>query len=289
MKLAAALAAVRDELIRGGAGEAEARAQSRLLLGHLLGRAPADLARCLWQEVDIAPLAPLVAALLRGEPLQYLLGETEFMGLPFFCTPAALIPRPDSEILVETALAELEADKIPAPRLVDLCCGGGCLGLSLAHYLPQARLLATDISAAALELAQRNAVRLGLASRVRFRCGDLLAALDGELPADLIIANPPYIPGAELDSLPAAVQREPRLALDGGGDGLSFYRRLAAGAGRWLQPGGLLLLEHGDDQQQAVIDLLEQAGLVAIRPLRDYGQRPRGVLCRKPATGWDEE
>ena len=265
-------------MTRAGIAREEAKSMIRLLLAARLGCSLTQLPLHFQEETDFSLLQPDLEQLEAGMPLQYLLGESEFMGLPFLLTPAVLIPRFDSEALVEQAIASMK--EMPAPRIADVCTGSGAFALSLAYYLPEAEVVASDISPEALAVAKENARRLKVAERVRFYVGDLLVPLQllGER-YHLLTANPPYIRRGELSSLPLPVRREPRLALDGGVDGLDFYRRLAKEAGALLFPGGRLLLEHGDGQGDAVCRMLEAAGFSALCRICDYGGRERGVLA----------
>ena len=194
-----------------------------------------------------------------GEPLQYVLGTADFMGLRFHCDARALIPRPDTETLCELALRALKG-RI-RPRVLDLCCGTGAIGLSVAHCRPDARVLLTDVSADALSLAEENAGALGV-SNAEFTRGDLFDAA-GEEAFDLIACNPPYLDEADMAALQQEVRREPALALFGGPDGLDFYRRIARDAPAHLKSGGVLLLEVGQGQADAVRDLLSWGQCVA--------------------------
>ena len=188
-----------------------------------------------------------------GEPVQYILGTADFMGLRFEVGPGVLIPRQDTETLVEAALIALQGGG-PAPSVLDLCAGSGCIGLSLASLAPHAQVTLADVSRDALEIARRNMHALGVKAELRH--GDLFAAVRHER-FDLIASNPPYIPRGELAGLQKEVQYEPRLALDGGVDGLDFYRRIAQEAGDHLNPGGSLWLEVGAGEAPAVLDLLK--------------------------------
>lgn len=274
-----ALADTRRRLLAAGLAEGEAWMQARILTAAHCGAALRELPFRLEQTLDAAALAADLARLLAGEPIQYVLGETEFMGLRFRCSPAALIPRLDSEPLVARALALFRA--ADAPYIADTCTGSGAYALALAHYLPQSRVAACDISANALALAAENAALLDVAGRVELLQGDLLAPLAGRGPVfDLITANPPYIATAALDALAPQLKHEPRLALDGGADGLCLYARLAGQAAGLLRPGGWLLLEHGDDQAAAVLRIARAAGFTACEQLQDYAHRPRGLLAR---------
>ena len=188
-----------------------------------------------------------------GEPVQYILGSADFMGLKFQVGPAVLIPRQDTETLVEAALIALQSGP-RSPAVLDLCCGSGCIGLSLASLAPHARVTLADVSREALEIARRNAHALGVKAELKH--GDLFSAV-GRERFNLIAANPPYIPRGTLAELQREVQYEPRLALDGGPDGLDFYRRIAGEAGSHLNPGGSLWLEVGIDEAGAVLELVK--------------------------------
>lgn len=282
MHIAEALQRVTNTLISSGSDAPEAASQARLLVAARAAIPYAALFFHLQDDFNYQLLEPDLAALAAGQPLQYILGETAFMGLSIRVRPCALIPRLDSEALLEAAIFALREH--PAPQLADLCTGSGAFALAFAHYLPRAEVVASDISSEALALAEENAAALGLSSRVQFAQGDLFAALPpASAQFDLISINPPYIPQAELASLPPQVRQEPRLALDGGADGLDFYRRIAAQAAPFLTARGLLLLEHGDDQQDAVAQLFIAAGYAVQQRLKDYGQRPRGLLLTRPA------
>ena len=189
-----------------------------------------------------------------GEPLPYVLGHWEFYGLDFQLNPAVLIPRPETELLVDQARAWLQANP-GRKRAADVGTGSGCIAVSLAAHHPDLRVTASDVSAAALETARKNAARHSADRRVRFVQADLLEALVG--PFDLICANLPYIPGAELQKL-KVFQREPSLALDGGPDGLALIRRLLAQAPHKLAPGGLLLIEVEASQGGQTLSLARQ-------------------------------
>ncbi|MBR0507844.1 MAG: peptide chain release factor N(5)-glutamine methyltransferase [Clostridia bacterium] len=218
-------------------------------------------------EADAKLLEPLIERRLSGEPLQYVLGEWEFYGLSFYVDKSVLIPRPDTEILVETAIGLLSEDR---RDVLDLCCGSGCIGIALAACA-SARVTAADISADALALAERNARRNGVAlTTVQ---SDLFDAVEGAF--DLIVSNPPYLSGKEMDARDASLRYEPALALYGGEDGLDFYRRIAADYRRYLKPGGALLLEIGMTQRDAVEALFEHGECIC-----DYGGRPRVIVVK---------
>jgi release factor glutamine methyltransferase len=199
-----------------------------------------------------------------GEPVQYILGSADFMGLRFRVDGAVLIPRQDTETLVEATLIELR-QRPGRPALLDLCAGSGCVGLSLASLAPNARITLTDVSHEALEIARANQKDLGV--KVELRQGDLFNAV-GRERFDIIASNPPYIPTGELSGLQRELRFEPRIALDGGADGLDFYRRIAEGAVDHLNPGGAIFLEVGINEAQPVLELVKahlpcaQAGTV---------------------------
>lgn len=186
-----------------------------------------------------------------GEPVQYILKTADFMGLRFHVDRRVLIPRQDTETLVENALIALSG--MPEPTALDLCCGSGCIGLSLKSLCPRAQVTLSDISRDALEVAKLNAEQLGC--DVDIRHGDLYRAV-GRQRFDLIASNPPYIPHIDLAGLQREVRHEPALALDGGRDGLDFFRRIAEGAPRHLNPGGAVYLEAGIGQAGAILDML---------------------------------
>mgnify|MGYP000960865730 FL=1 len=207
------------------------------------------------------------------EPLQYILGETEFMGLTFHVEPGVLIPRADTEILVEKALEWMK----PGARVLDIGTGSGAIAVSLAKLGRQAQVTAADVSDRALEIARQNAKRNGAA--VEFVKSDCFSALKGQ-KYDMIVSNPPYISEDEMRGLMPEVTREPELALFGGADGLDFYRRISREAPEYLNEGGCLLFEIGWLQKDAVSALVK-AHIGEPFALRDYGQNWRVVGARK--------
>ena len=278
------LAAARDRLREGG--RTGVALEAEVLLAHCLG---VDRV-ALYRDPDRLLTADQVACCLglverrgRGEPVAYLTGHKEFMGLDLMVGPCVLVPRPETELLVETAL-QLLAPVPAAPLAVDVGTGSGAIAVSLAAVHPAVRVLATDVDAAALAVARRNAVAYAVAERISFLQGDLLAPLD--TPAylgqvDLIAANLPYVPTGELAGLPRDVRDyEPRLALDGGPDGLDLYRRLVPAARRLLRPGGALLMEIGPGQGAACLALLPPPAWES-RLLHDLAGRERLVTARK--------
>lgn len=250
-----------------------ARLDAALLLGHHLQRPRSWLI-----AHDDATLAPAVAAAFAadcrrradGLPLAYLLGEREFHGLPLRVTPDVLVPRPDTETLVDWALERLAAGAPAAAEVLDLGTGSGAIALAVAHRWPAARVTATDVSAAALAVAQDNARRLGLA--LDWGLGPWWQAVPGR-QFDLVLSNPPYI--AADDPHLAALRHEPALALSPGGDGLDAIRTIVAGAPAAMRPGAWLLIEHGWDQAPAVAALLREAGFGEVQTRLDIEQRPR--------------
>jgi release factor glutamine methyltransferase len=265
-------------------GNPSARLDAELLVAHGLGvkriALYLDLERPL-MDAELAQIRKLVERRRAHEPIAYILGEREFYGRRFEVTPAVLIPRPDTETLVEQALLRLRAADAPQGRVLDLCTGSGAVGLSLAAELPERLLLVTDVSSDALAVAKENAEQLGLEARVELRQGDLFAAVpDGERFA-LITVNPPYIGAHELPELAADVRDyEPRAALDAGSDALSFYRRLAPQAARYVLDGGSLLVEVGYTQAAEVMALFSANGWFAVCSYKDLAGIERVVAGR---------
>ena len=216
---------------------------------------------------------------LRSEPIQYITGEQEFYGLALHVTPAVLIPRPETEHLVEAVLAELNA---AAPlQILDVGTGSGAIAIALAHYLPQAQVTAVDLSPAALEVAVSNAARHQLTHRIRFVASDLLDGLARGETFDAIVSNPPYVSTDDRDTLDLQVRDyEPASALFAGPHGLDIYRRLIPQARAALTANGLLALEIGHGQRDAIADLL--SGWKAVRFVNDLQQIPRVAIARKP-------
>lgn len=214
-----------------------------------------------------------------GVPLQYVTGIAGFFGRDFSVAPGVLIPRPETESLVEVALEELARLRLPRPVVWDVGTGSGVIALSLTLEAPASILVGFETSPRALAVARENARRLGVASGVRWVRADLLAAC-GELCADLIVANLPYIPTGELSALPREVQQEPREALDGGPEGLTLIRRLLAQAATRLRPKGTIILEVGDGQaRQLQAEWASRWAEIQIRP--DAAGRERIIICRR--------
>jgi release factor glutamine methyltransferase len=200
----------------------------------------------------------LVARRCGREPIAYILGEREFWGLPFEVTPDVLIPRPETELIVEEALELFPAGRAPA-LIVDAGTGSGCLAVALAHEFAEARVIATDISEAALAVARRNADRNGVADRIDFRAGNLLEPVTEA--ADLIVSNPPYVASGDAAGLiPEVREHEPHVALFAGADGLVLFDRLFPSAATRLRPGGRLIVEVGYDQDDRVARIASRHG-----------------------------
>ncbi len=256
------------------------RLNAEHLLGHALGKKRLELYmefdRPL-SETELAPLRELVRRRAQGEPLQHLLGTSEFFGRSFLCDKRALIPRPETEQLVERILAEKACRNGGRPRALDVGCGSGVIALTLAAELPDAEVQAFDISPDALALSRENAARLHLAERVTFFESDLLGAAHGFY--DLIVANLPYIPRPEIKGLAKEVQFDPMLALDGGPDGFDLLNRLVIESKRFLRSGGTLAFEVGHNQATTLIDKLSKEGYHGIRAFPDYQYIQRFVIA----------
>ncbi len=262
-----------------GRGIDSPRLDAELLLADMLGLDRVGLylnfERPL-QADELAAFRERVRRRAAREPLAYILGKTEFWSLPFKVTPAVLIPRPDTELLVEEALRRLTG----AARILDVGTGSGALAIALAHERPECKVTAIDLSPAALAVATENACNNRVTERIGFESGDLNALPEG--PFDLVVANPPYIPSGELVTLmPEVRDFEPHLALDGGSDGFDAYRALARQADAVLAPGGWLLVEVGIGQAAAVQELFARAGLTEIFVSRDLAGIERVVGGRR--------
>ena len=223
----------------------------------------------------------LLSRVLEGEPLAYVLGEWEFYGLPLKVTPDVLIPRDDTCAVASLAINQglfLNQD----PRILDLCCGSGCIGLAVASRVKDAKVTLADLSQKALAVAKENVALNKLSGRVRCVSVDAMKPAPGFLGKfDMIISNPPYITGADMKTLDkSVVDYEPHMALYGGEDGLDFYRSIAKNFAAALKPGGYLALEFGDDQGDDVCAILVQNGYTILERSRDYNDRERAVLAQ---------
>ncbi|OGW62767.1 MAG: protein-(glutamine-N5) methyltransferase, release factor-specific [Nitrospirae bacterium RBG_16_64_22] len=273
-------------------GVPEAPRDAFLLLQHAAGFEAAGLMARLEERPPDGAEALFRAHVARRaarEPAAMILGRAEFWGFPVRVAPDVLIPRPETEGIVEKTLRLSARDGGGVRTIADIGTGSGCLAVALAAEFPEARVFATDISPAALNLARTNVEGAGFSARVRVLDGDLFEALgspalDGlEGKIDLVVSNPPYIRRGEIDSLAPEVSRwEPRVALDGGEDGLSVVRRLIEGAKRFLKPGGFLVFEIGHDQGPRVLDLLERSGFVDGTIAPDLAGLPRVASARHP-------
>lgn len=269
-------------------GLSSPRLEAEILLGAILGldrvRLLVDSARPL-STVELSSFKESIKRRRSGEPTAYILGRREFFGRDFIVSRHVLVPRPDTEILVEEAL-ERTAHRNLSGRALDLCTGSGCVALSFALARRTWQITATDLSEDALHVARRNAEKLGAVWGVRFLQGDLFGALAETERFELITANPPYIPSEEISELDVGVRDfEPQKALDGGPDGLDFYPRLLEGARRYLVPGGVLAVEVGAGQAAQVSQIFEREGFTDLRNKKDYGGILRVVSGRAPRRG----
>ena len=257
--------------------------EARLLVSHAVGKSKEAFLRDLrlyTSTENEQKINALLQRRLAGEPLAYLIGEWEFYGLPIKVTPDVLIPRMDTEVLVETAVNALVGRKMDA-RILDLCSGSGCIGCAISHDLPAARLVMVDISDRALEVSKQN-LRLNRQNRTICLKADALAKPPMSIGTfDLIVSNPPYVPSFEILTLDSSVRDyEPLGALDGGEDGLMFYRAIVRNWKGVLRPGGQLMFEVGETQADAVSDLMRGAGFRDIATVEDTAGVRRVVTGR---------
>jgi release factor glutamine methyltransferase len=256
------------------------RLEAELLLAYALGldrmRVIVEGERPLAAE-ELTRYRDMIQRRRKGEPVAYIRGQKEFYGRVFRLDRRVLVPRPDTEILVEVALARTRERSLSA-RVLDLCTGSGCVAITLAAERPTIKVDAVDVSPDAIAVARENAVRLGTVFPIRWLVGDLFAPLEAAARYDLITANPPYIPEAEIATLAPDIRLfEPRAALSGGEDGLEVIRRIVAGAPARLLPSGVLALEVGSEQADAVARLFVEAGLQKVERAKDYGGHERVV------------
>ena len=263
------------------------RLQIELLLAHVLQVPRLKLYLNFERSLTDAEMEILRGLLRRRgkrEPLQHLLGSTSFCGLEILVNPQVLIPRPETELLGERARRFLDAfGGTPTPTVLDFGTGSGCLAILLALQCAQARIHALDISEAALNVARQNAARHQVADRIEFHLSDGFNGLPEGLRFDLLVGNPPYVPSAEIETLQPEVRRhDPRLALDGGSDGLCFYRRLAVEAAPFVAPGGRAMLEFGAGQAESIGRIFSNADWLVESVEEDYSHRPRILIARWP-------
>lgn len=249
---------------------------------HLLTRSDDQVA-----ELRYADYLRLIERRATGEPLQYITGHQEFYGLDFLVTPAVLIPRPETEFLVERVITLVD-DSMPSPLIVDVGTGSGCIAIVVAVKIPRTRVIATDLAAAALEVARMNAERHGVDRKVEFLHGDLLEPLEAshlENSVDVLASNPPYVSDGESVLIQREVRDwEPREALFGGVEGLDFYRRLLVDGFKVVKPCGHLVFEVGYGQLNAITEMIAALEWELIDVVNDLQDIPRTVTLRRPAT-----
>lgn len=269
------------------------RLDAEILLCHLLGKERVWLAIHAQEyatEKICQQMRHFIARRSKKEPIAYIIGKREFMGLPFCVRSGVLIPRPDTETLVEAVLKE---NTIECPKIIDLCTGSGAIAVSLAHFLPNSIVSAVDFSDICIQTAQENAKKNGVSERVNVVYGDILSDCfmlkpsdfpknKDDVAADILVSNPPYIRKSDLSSLMSDVRDyEPKSALDGGEDGLIFYHRIAALTPSLLKRGGLLAVEAGHDQAEEIAEIFTQHSLNNIHFIRDLSGIQRVVLARR--------
>jgi release factor glutamine methyltransferase len=277
----AAIAAASARLAR--AGVTSARLDAELLMAAALGvsRTAVIVGTPAIDAAALGRFERMVARRAAREPLAYILGQREFFSLDFAVLPGVLIPRPETETVVEAALDFLS--RRSSATVLDIGTGSGAIAIAIAKHAPGARITAVDVSKVSLEVADDNAQRHRCSDRIAFLEGDCFSALDGNgSPFDLIVSNPPYIAEAELAALAPEVRDfEPRIALEGGCDGLEFYRKIASGLVRWLVDGGEVILEVGAEQADAVDTMMRTAGCETSERLRDLSGIERVVRSRR--------
>ena len=231
------------------------------------------------EEEKVTKYLNAIEEVIGGKPVQYITNEQSFMNLKFYVDENVLIPQPDTEVLVETALTEVDK----TIKILDLCTGSGAIAVALEHFLEakEVEIVATDISEKALEIAKKNAISNNANTKIKFIQSDLFAQIPKQ-KFDLIVSNPPYIETETIKTLSKEVQNEPKIALDGGEDGLAFYRRIAKEAFDYLEYGGKLLLEIGYNQKEKVMALLQkEKKYVNIRCIKDFENRDRVIMAEK--------
>ncbi len=215
-------------------------------------------------------------------PIQYIMGKTEFCGLDFMVDERVLIPRPETEMLVETVVEILaeSGSRLAEPRILDLGPGSGCIAISLTKKISDCKIVASDLSGGALELARQNAAKHGVAGRIEFVKSDLLESIDGRF--DFIVSNPPYVPRTDFPTLQKEVLMEPMMAFDGGVDGLDMYRRIISGASRFMNTGAYIVMEMGDGQRKGIVSIFDRVGgFIVVSEKKDYNEIERVIVARK--------
>jgi release factor glutamine methyltransferase len=286
-RLSAVLRQAARRLIASGITNGSLDAE--ILLGHILGSTREQILLAANKTLDDACLRAyesLLARRMSREPTAYITGRREFWSLDFHITPDVLIPRPETELLVEIGLTLANDAKFAPPmRIVDLGTGCGAIAVALASELKNAEIVATDVSFKALAVAAGNAARNN-SGIIQFVQGDLFDALRPQSAFDLIVSNPPYIRSADIDALEPEVSRwEPRSALDGGSDGLDYYRRIAAEIFLYLAPYGSVAVEVGDGMGEAVATLFNKSGFAEVHVHKDYAGKQRVVVGRNLPLG----
>lgn len=255
----------------------EARSKARRLLAFTLEMSKEQIIIHNKEELTIEQensYNEYVARIIIGEPIQYIIGKQEFMGIDFKVNPSVLIPQPDTEILVERTIEILK--HLKEPKVLDLCTGSGAIAVSIAKYVPNSIVFASDISKQALEIARQNDNE----NKVNFVHSNLFENIDGEF--NVIVSNPPYIKTSEIQRLSKEVQNEPLLALDGGQDGLLFYREIIKQAHKYLAEQGYLCIEIGEDQKEQVITLINNCSYYKnIQAFKDLSGHDRVIICEK--------
>ena len=261
------------------------RLQTELLLAHLLKlprmKLYLNFERIL-SPTELDALRALVMRRAQREPIQHIIGSTSFCGLEMLVNKHVLVPRPETELLAELGWQFLSTINHQPSTCLDFGTGSGCIAIAIAVKCPMARIVAVDVSADAIAVAKQNAATVGMNDRIEFRCGDGFATLNGNDRFDLIVSNPPYIASEEITTLEPEVRNfDPRNALDGGTDGLDFYRRLAAEAGTFLKPGGKIIIEFGDDQAKEISDIFAAERWTVESIHQDYTKRERMLTATR--------
>jgi release factor glutamine methyltransferase len=262
------------------------RLQTELLLAHVLQMPRMKLYLNFERQLsdpELDSLRKLVQRRGQREPLQHLVGATSFCGLEIAVNRHVLIPRPETELLAEAGWQFLSTSNQQPATALDFGTGSGCIAIAVAAKCPTAHLVALDVSPEALDAAQQNAAKNNVSDRIEFRQGDGIAALKAGEQFDLILSNPPYIASAEIETLqPEVRDHDPRGALDGGADGLDFYRRLAAESGEFLKPHGKIMLEFGEGQAEKIGGIFAAQGWSVEAIREDYTQRQRFLIAHLP-------